>query len=121
MVSRHDGVAATGVMVPIDSWPLSVSHRQTSLSKPYTEARIDMVSDALTRFINQQISYGHGPDVGARNEQGVVPFRNKVLERHPAGGIFSESLLEPATLIPSGLAVIRVDGVIQSDLQGRSC
>lgn len=107
--------------MPVESWLLSVSHRQISLSKSYTEARIDMAPNALTRFIDQQISYGYGPDVGARDEQGVIAFGNKVLERHPTGGILSETLLEPAALRPSGLAVIRVDGLVQDDLQGRSC
>ena len=101
----------------LDSWPLSLTDRRVSLSRHYVKARVTMVSDALTPLIDQQISYGYRPDVGASYEQGVVSFRNKILKRHPAGGIFSETLLEPAALRPSGLAVIRVDGVVQYDLQ----
>lgn len=52
--------------------------------------------------------------------QGVVSYIDEVLTRHPRRGVCSKIVLKFGALIPAGLTVICVEGVVQYYLQTAS-
>ena len=71
----------------------------------------------LTCLIDQQVLYGDLSAAGSREVEGVISFVDEVLDVHPAGGILPEALLEVGAIVPAGLAVVCVEGLVQNDLQ----
>ena len=70
-----------------------------------------------TCFIDEQILDLHRPEVGSLNVECVIALVEQILAGHPGDSICSELLLEKRALLPTGLAVIRVDSVVQNYLQ----